>query len=61
MLDRIEDLHKLMQSENISAMTIEDIDEENINNDRELIQEFLQHTIIVQDRLADMEKNNQLM
>lgn len=58
MLDRIDDLHKLMQSENISAMTHEEIDEDNINNDRELIQDFLHHTVMVQDRLADMESNN---
>ena len=60
MLDRIEDLRKLMQQENISANITNDetFDDENPNNDRELIQDFLDYTVLVQDRLADMEKNN---
>ena len=42
-------------------MSQAEIDDENPNNDRELIQEFLSYTMAVQDRLADMESNNQLM
>lgn len=60
MLDRLDDIRKLMQQENVSANTHDsvDIDEENPNNDRELIQEFLQYTKDAQDKLADMETNN---
>ena len=37
MLDRIDDLKKMMQQENISSMSQAEIDDENPNNDRELI------------------------
>ena len=42
MLDRFDDLMKMVKDENIS-MSLNDV-EEGQNNDRELIQEFLEHT-----------------
>ena len=45
MLDRFEDLKRLVKEEQISMHLNESLDpEEGRNNDRELIQEFLDHT-----------------
>ena len=60
MLDRLDDLKKMSKEQYNLNLTesINTDDEEAPNNDRELIQEFLEHTKDVQKQLSEMEKNN---
>jgi len=63
MLDRFDDLKKMVQNENISMHLNESLadEESQVNNDRELIVEFLENTKEVQKCLQEMESNNSQM
>ena len=62
MFDSLDELHKIMQQENISVnLDNYEIDEDHPNNDRELIDEFLLFTKQAQDLIAKMEANNAVM
>jgi hypothetical protein len=60
MLDRFDDLKRMVQNENISMHLNESLadEEDQVNNDRELIVEFLDNTKEVQKCLQEMESNN---
>lgn len=58
MLDNIDDLHKMMRHEGISYGDDSEEIEEEENNDRELIQEFMRYTYEAQERIAKIERTN---
>lgn len=61
MLDRLDDLQTMMVSNGISAQMDSIDDEENVNNDRELIAEFLMYTKDAEEALNSMDNNNKQM
>lgn len=61
MLDNIDELHNIMRQENVTVEGSIVEDEDQPNNDRELIDEFLRLTKTAQDHISKMESNNQRM